>query len=302
MNLDGVLFFPVTAFAADGHVDAGLTAEHVRRGLAEGAGAVFASCGTGEFHALSALEVGNVAAAAVAAVEGQVPVFSGAGGPTGHAVECARHAQEAGADGILLLPPYLVAHTVSGTLRYIDAVLAATTLPVVVYHRASAMLTADAARRLASDPRIVGIKDGVGDVGLAHEIVRAVRGAGRSDLAFFNGLPTAEVSQLAYRALGISLYSSAAFAMAPRVARAFYDAYLARDDDRCTRLLDSFYLPLVRLRDQSPGFAIALIKAGVRLGGLPVGPVRAPLVDPNAEQLGELERILSAGRELVESW
>ena len=55
------------------------------------------------------------------------------------------------------------------------------------------------------------------------------------------------------------------------------------------------------LRDQVPGYAVSLIKAGVRLGGLPVGGVRAPLVDPTPEQEAALADLLARGRELVGS-
>ena len=48
-----------------------------------------------------------------------------------------------------------------------------------------------------------------------------------------------------------------------------------------------------------PGFGVSLIKAGLRLGGLPVGPVRPPLVDPTEEQLVQLKSILAKGYELA---
>jgi 5-dehydro-4-deoxyglucarate dehydratase len=69
--------------------------------------------------------------------------------------------------------------------------------------------------------------------------------------------------------------------------------------DRRHALLEGFYAPLVRLRDQTTGFGVSLIKAGLRLGGLPVGPVRAPLVDPTEEQLVQLKSILAKGYELA---
>lgn len=299
MRFDGVLFFPVTAFAADGTVDTGLTAEHIRSRLDHRPGGVFAACGTGEFHALAADEVATVVRTAVRTVDGRVPVVGGAGGPLGHAIACARAAADAGADAVLLLPPYLVGHGVEGTIAYVEAVLAASTLPVIVYHRGSARLTADAASRLAENPRVIGFKDGVGDIGVAQEIVRAIAASDRDDISFFNGLLTAELSQPAYRAIGIPLYSSAAFAMAPEVAGAYYDAYASGDEERRTRILDRFYLPLVRLRDRAPGYAVSLIKAGVRLGGLPVGGVRPPLTDPTPDEVRELERILAIGADLV---
>ncbi|MDI2036695.1 5-dehydro-4-deoxyglucarate dehydratase [Paenarthrobacter nitroguajacolicus] len=301
MNFDGVLFFPVTPFAEDGSVDVALLKEHITSRLPFGPGGVFPACGTGEFHALSLDEIRTVVTAAVEAVAGAVPVVSGAGGPLGHALAAAKVAEEAGADALLVLPPYLVTGPTDGVVAYVEAIAAASSLPVIVYHRGTAKFTAEAITRLTANPKVVGFKDGIGDVGLAQEIVSAINASGRTDFALFNGLLTAELTQGAYRGLGIPLYSSAAFAMAPEIAKAYYDAYVAGDEERRHALLEGFYAPLVRLRDQTPGFGVSLIKAGLRLAGLPVGPVRPPLVDPTEEQLLELKAILAKGHELAGS-
>ncbi|UKA49085.1 5-dehydro-4-deoxyglucarate dehydratase [Arthrobacter sp. FW305-123] len=301
MNFDGVLFFPVTPFAEDGTVDVALLKEHITSRLPFGPGGVFPACGTGEFHALSLEEIRTVVTAAVEAVAGAVPVVSGAGGPLGHAIAAAKAAEEAGADALLVLPPYLVTGPTDGVVAYVEAIAAASSLPVIVYHRGTAKFTAEAITRLTANPKVVGFKDGIGDVGLAQEIVSAINASGRTDFALFNGLLTAELTQGAYRGLGIPLYSSAAFAMAPEIAKAYYDAYVSGDEERRHVLLEGFYAPLVRLRDQTPGFGVSLIKAGLRLAGLPVGPVRPPLVDPSEEQLLELKSILAKGHELAGS-
>lgn len=294
--LDGILFFPVTPFAADGTVETGVLAEHVRRGLASGPGGVFAACGTGEFHALSPEEYDTVARTAVKATDGRVPVFTGAGGPLPTAVRLARLARDAGADGLLLMPPYLVDSPPSGLVAYVEAVVAATDLPVIVYQRGNARFDPAAAAAVASLSNVIGFKDGLGDLDLLAQIVLAVRD--RLDgkpFQFFNGMPTAEVTVPAYRGIGVSLYSSAAFCFAPEVSLAFYRALSSGDSSALERLLSVFFHPLSRLRRQVPGYAVSLVKAGVRLRGLDVGGVRAPLVDPYPPHLDELRRILDAG-------
>lgn len=296
---DGPLFFPVTPFDTDGAVDHGLLREHVSRGVAATPGGIFPACGTGEFHALSVTEALDVVGTTVDAVSGAVPVIAGVGGPVGQAVESMKAVADAGADGVLLLPPYLVGGTTEGLVRYVEAVAAAAPLSVIVYHRGTAKFDAASfARIVANNPNVVGFKDGIGDIALAQQIVLEAR-AVRDDLLFFNGLLTAEASQAAYRAIGIPLYSSAVFAMAPEIARAFYTAYWADDTAAREELLAKFYLPLVRLRDTTPGYAVSLIKAGLRQGGLAVGSVRAPLVDPTAEHDARLAELLAIGRELV---
>ena len=296
---DGILFFPVTPFATNDTVDLELVEQHVATGLAHGAGGIFPSCGTGELHALSLAESTAVVRATTAEVNGAVPVIAGTGVSIATATAQARAAEEAGADGLLVLPPYLVGGPIAGLVAYVEQVAAASALPVIVYHRGNAQFSADAMARLAQNPKVIGVKDGTGDVGVAQEIVLAVT-AERSDFLFFNGLLTAELSQGAYRGIGIPLYSSAAFAMAPTVARGYYDAYVAHDEPVRLRFLREFYQPLVHLRDETPGFGVSLIKAGLRLSGLPVGSVRAPLIDPTPAQERELARILEAGHRLVD--
>lgn len=298
LALDGLLFFPVTPFDRDGEVDGDLLAAHLESRLDAAPGAVFAACGTGEFHALAPAEVAAVTSRTVDVVGGRVPVIAGVGGPVASATALAREAAAAGADGLLILPPYLVSGPPAGTVAYVDAITRASDLPVIVYHRGTSALTPDAARELARNPRVAGFKDGIGDVGVIQSIVRAVAEV-RDDVQFFNGLLTAELTQGAYRGLGVPLYSSAAFAMHPGVANAYYRAYASGDERARLDLLDSFFRPLVALRDEAPGFGVSLIKAGIRLRGLDVGPVRAPLVDPDPRQLAVLADLLDHADSLV---
>jgi 5-dehydro-4-deoxyglucarate dehydratase len=299
MNLDGVLFFPVTPFDETGAVAHDVLRKHVASAMEYKPGAVFAACGTGEFHALSAGEASAVTETVKDVVGSAVPVFTGVGGSLGQAIEGVRRAVYAGIDAALLLPPYLVTGPSAGLRDYALAVANASELPIVLYHRGTARYTADQVAELSRHPNIIGFKDGTGDIGLAQEIVVKVKATGNDDFLFFNGLLTAELSQGAYRGIGMPLYSSAAFAMAPRIATAYYDAYIAGDEGRRQQILEGFYLPLVALRDQTPGFGVSLVKAGLRLSGLAVGSVRAPLTDPTPVQLEELSRILEQGNGLL---
>ncbi|MBB4716927.1 5-dehydro-4-deoxyglucarate dehydratase [Streptomyces luteogriseus] len=300
MKFHGVLFFPVTPFAADGSLDEERLARHIESGVAAGAGGVFVACGTGEFHALSAEEIERATRVAVTTTAGRVPVLAAAGGPTPVARDQAARVERAGADGILLLPPYLVSAPQQGLVRYVEEVIAATDLPVVFYQRGTARLTAETAAEIAALPGVVGLKDGIGDIERMHRIVRAVRAVpGTEDFQFFNGLPTAEMTAPAYKGVGVDLYSSAVFAFAPEIALAFHRALAEDDDALVSRLLDEFYGPLVALRDEVPGYAVSLVKAGVTLRGLDVGGVRAPLLDPTPEHVARLSKLLDQGLEVV---
>ncbi|MBV7695116.1 5-dehydro-4-deoxyglucarate dehydratase [Streptomyces sp. TRM70350] len=296
----GPLFFPVTAYAPDGclHLDA--YRAHVRRGVEAGAAAVFACCGTGEFHALTPEEFEVCVAAAVEEAAGRVPVVAGAGYGTALAVHYARLAERAGADGLLAMPPYLVHAGQEGLLRHYREFASATALPVIVYQRDNAVFTPETVVDLARTDGIIGLKDGLGDLDLMQRTVSAVRTEAPGDFLHFNGLPTAEQTQLAYRAIGVPLYSSAVFCFAPEIALAFHSALDAGDGHTVRRLLDGFYRPFVELRARGRGYAVSLVKAGVRLRGLDVGEVRPPLHEPSEDHVKQLAQVIERGYALLE--
>ncbi len=294
MRLQGLLSFPLTPFTADDEVDLSAFADHLEQQIKHEPSALFVACGTGEFTALSTEEYRRVVDAAVRVAAGRLPVVAGCGGGPKMAREFARLAADAGADGLLLLPPYLVSSTPDGLVRHIGYVAASTELPVVVYQRANAVLNPAAAVALLDVPHVVGLKDGIGDVDAMLRLVTAIRTSGHAralEFGFLNGLPTAELSVQAYQAIGVDSYSSAVLCFAPDIATAFYRAVCDGDQGRVSLLLKEFYLPFAALRDRVPGYAVSLVKAGAGLGH-----VRPPLVDAAPSHVDELRRILERAR------
>jgi len=97
-RLDGLLFFPVTAFDSGGAVNLDAYRQHVKTRLAAGPGAIFACCGTGEFFSLGLAEYADCVRVAVQEAAGRVPVVAGVGYGVPLATEFGRAAAEAGAD------------------------------------------------------------------------------------------------------------------------------------------------------------------------------------------------------------
>ncbi|MCY0928882.1 5-dehydro-4-deoxyglucarate dehydratase [Streptomyces sp. H27-H1] len=299
MRLHGLLSFPLTPFTADDKVDLTVFAAHLEQQIAAGPAGLFVACGTGEFTALSQDEYRDVVVTAVRVADGRLPVVAGCGGGPRLAHEFATAAAECGADGLLLLPPYLISSTPAGLVEHIRYVARATSLPVTVYQRANAVLDPSAAIALLDIPTVTGIKDGLGDVDAMLRLVTAVRTSGHpraEEFGFLNGLPTAELSVQAYEAIGVESYSSAVLCFAPDIATAFHRAVRAGNKEAVRTLLTAFYLPFVDLRDEAPGYAVALVKAGARLAGLDVGSVRPPLVDATPAHQRRLGDIIARGR------
>ncbi|MGI5371831.1 5-dehydro-4-deoxyglucarate dehydratase [Streptomyces iakyrus] len=292
---DGVLSFPLTTFREDGRLDLDAYRAYLTDRLATAPGAVFPACGTGEFFSLDEDEYRAVVEATVEIADGRLPVVAGIGYGWAQAARFARIAEEAGADALLVLPHYLVAAPQDGLVAQLEHIAARTRLPLIAYQRGQVAFTAESLKRIADIPNVVGLKDGHSDLDRLQRLTLAAP----EDFLFFNGASTAEIQARAYATVGVPAYSSAVHAFAPEIANPFFTALKDGDDTVVTTLLREFYVPLVELRDRVPGYAVSLVKAAARLRGLPVGPVRAPLADPSAADLADLEKVLDHGLSLV---
>ncbi|MFG2726464.1 5-dehydro-4-deoxyglucarate dehydratase [Streptomyces canus] len=293
----GVLSFPLTSFHDDGTLDPDGFRAHVAAQIATGPGALFPACGTGEFFSLDEDEYRQVVTIAVEEAGGLLPVVAGIGYGWAQAVRFARIAEEAGADALLVLPHYLVAAPQDGLVAQLEQIAARTRLPLIAYQRGQVAFGMDAFKRVAEIPGVIGLKDGHSDLDRLQRLTLAAP----EGFLFFNGASTAEIQARAYATVGVPAYSSAVHAFAPEIANAFFTALRdgAEGDGTVGKLLRDFYVPLVELRDRVPGYAVSLVKAAARLRGRPVGPVRAPLTDPSAADLADLERLLASGLDLV---
>ncbi len=287
----GLLSFPLTDFTADGEFQPQTYASRLEWLMPYGATALFVAGGTGEFFSLTAQDYAAVVQTAVQTCQGRVPIIAGTGGPTRQAIALAQTAEKIGAQGLLLLPHYLTEASQEGLAAHIEAVCRSVSLGLVVYNRGACRLQPATLARLAERcPNLIGFKDGIGEI----ELMVGIRRKLGDRLTYLGGLPTAEVYAAAYKALGVPVYSSAIFNFIPKTAVQFYEALAANDDATMGRLLDTFFLPYLEIRNRRPGYAVSIIKAGARLVGRSAGPVRPPLVDLTAEEDARLGELIAA--------
>jgi 5-dehydro-4-deoxyglucarate dehydratase len=162
--------------------------------------------------------------------------------------------------------------------------------PTAKASRGICRLQPDALARLADEcPNLIGFKDGIGDL----ELLVAIRRKLGDRLAFLGGLPTAEFFAAPYKAAGVPVYSSAVFNFIPRMAMDFYRAIVADDSATVNRLLDEFFMPYAAIRNRRAGYAVSIVKAGVRLVGRDAGPVRSPLSDLTEDEEGMLGPLIA---------
>lgn len=288
----GLLSFPVAHFDSNLSLDHESYQRHIEYLSGYDAAALFSAGGTGEFFSLTPAEIIATLRAAKEAA-GDMPIISGCGFGTPIAVEIAREAEKAGADGLLLLPNYLITGPQEGLYQHVKTVCQSTGIGVIVYNRANTMLTPDTVRRLADDcPNLIGFKDGSGKLDVVREITATM-----SDRLFtLGGMPTHELFAEAYNAAGVSTYSSAVFNFMPELALKFYNAMQANDKATMEQILVDFFFPFARIRDRQSGYPVSIIKAGSRLIGMDCGRVRPPLTDLTGEEMGMLEALIEKSK------
>lgn len=285
----GLLSFPVTHFTATNAFDETAYRQHIGWLLEHNPVGLFAAGGTGEFFSLTLGEYSRVVRAAVEENAGRVPMLAGCGYGTAMAIEFAQAAEAAGADALLLLPPYLVNSEQSGMIAHVEAVCAATKLGVIVYNRDNFILNEDSLEQICRRcPNLIGFKDGVGDI----EMMTRVFARMGERLVYVGGLPTAETFALPYLEMGVTTYSSAIFNFIPNFANTFYAAVRQRDRETVYRMLKEFVLPYIAIRNRRKGYAVSIVKAGMKAVGRSAGPVRSPLVDLGAEEFASLQALI----------
>lgn len=181
---DGIYTALVTPFK-DGHVDRAAWERLVERQVAAGvAGLVPAGC-TGEAATLDATEREYLVRSCVEAAAGRCAVVAGAGtNATASTIATTRAVAEWGADAAMLITPYYNKPQQHGLLAHYRAVAAAVEIPLVLYNvpgRTACNLLPETAAALATDPRIVAIKEASGDL---DQIERAIA---RCDAKVFSG-------------------------------------------------------------------------------------------------------------------
>src|SRR5215468_3744577 len=141
-GLAGAIAFPITPFRADGSVDLkGVRANAEWLPVGDHIAAIVAPSGTGEFFGLSPDECAAVTRATVEAVNHRVPVIAGVGINASIGADLARRAEAAGADGILIMPPYYALPDAHGLVAYCQEIAEATRLGVMPYARDAAAFT-----------------------------------------------------------------------------------------------------------------------------------------------------------------
>ncbi len=245
---------------------------------------------TGESPTLSHDEHRRVVEICIDEAAGRAPVLAGAGSNnTAEAVDLARHAEKAGADGVLVVTPYYNKPNQEGLYQHFKAIDAAIGIPIVIYNippRSVIDMSVDTMKRCYELKNVVGVKDATGNIGRIS-LQRQAMGA---DFLQFSGDDITALSCMAAGAHGcISVVSN----VAPKLCAELQEACLAGDYSRALVVQDRL-VPLHAATFLEAGVTGA--KSGLSVLNRMSDEVRLPLVpSTDATKIAIREAMVHAG-------
>jgi len=245
---------------------------------------------TGEFAALREEERLSVAEITVDEVKGKVPVVVGtASVSTRKTIEYSQFAQNAGADGVMVVPPYYCHPNDKEIFSHYKALSENIDIPIVIYNNPSTSgvdMQPSLVARLAEFDRISYIKESSGDMTRVAQLMRLCG----DKINIFCGCDTLAMEMFA---IGVTGWIAPAANMLPQLCVELFElAAVQKDIDKAKKLYFRL-LPLLTMFE-STGQYVQLTKAGMDILGRPVGIPRLPLQPPTEQARQKLNEILDS--------
>lgn len=264
----------VTPFHADGSVNYEKLAELVEEQIAGGTDAIIACGTTGEAATMSEEEHMDVIRFIIKAVNHRIPVIAGTGSNcTATAIDLSKQAEEAGAEGVLLVTPYYNKATQGGLIQHYEAVAGAISLPCILYNvpsRTGVTIQPETMAYLYQHvENIVGVKDATGNISMITKLMSLVD----ENFLLYSGDDDQIVPLLSVGGSGvISVLSNVAPHETHEICRKWFDG-----DIKGAREAQFKAYPLIKalFAEVNP----IPVKAALNLMGKNVGSLRLPLTE-----------------------
>jgi len=288
-KLLGVVVPLGTPFTEDESVDLdslkGIVRFIIDKGIKLGSGALIPNGSTGQCMVLTVEEKMAITEAVMEVANGEVPVMVGCNSPhTADVIKLCKHAEECGADGVMVIPPYYGPPTEEIVLNHFKAINNATNLPIMVYNNPSVVgvdLSPETILKLSKLENVRALKDISTNLTKVEKTVRLVG----EDLIFING--SSEWFEPEGYCMGMEGFISTIANWLPEYPLALWQAMVKGDFDKAREISRKHgkIRDLVSYVGQA-GEYFAMMTEMWKIRGLDGGTTRTPL--PN--KLNEVNR------------
>ncbi|RSX53299.1 dihydrodipicolinate synthase [Bifidobacterium goeldii] len=293
-QFEGVFCPSITIAKADGSLDEQLWGRHLDHLIEAGINGVLLFGSIGEFYAYTLEWKIKAVDFAIRHVAGRTKVLVGVGGTNmDEVIAFARHAEQAGADGLVVVSPYYFGPSDAAAERYFGRVADAVSMPVLLYNfparTGSDLNPALVASLAAKHANIVGIKDTVDTISHTRKVIAAVRKV-NPDFSVLSGFDEYYVPN---RIAGGNGVLCGLTNVEPETFAAMHRAW--QNGDEATAIMHARRIStLMAVYDQADLF-IGAIKEAVRIQGLPIDvTIREPHVALTDEQRAAIADLLAS--------
>ena len=291
----GIFPAALTMFDKDGNLDEKATARHWEWLIGQGVDGLVIAGTSGEFIALENHERIRLFRLAKDVAAGRVPLIFGSGHySTKFTIEMSLEAQRTGADAVIVILPYYQKPYKPAVIRHYRDLRAAIDLPVMLYNNPANTACVDLNPRdiaqLVEEDVLHMVKSTYETVVPVHDLSYLVG----DRMAIFYGSFQAALEAFAAGAHG---WISGVLNVAPKAARAMYEAVVLENDARRGLEIWKRILPIVHLythQQVGPVSDLATYRSILNFWGLEGGYSRSPFYPLNAEQESRLRALLEA--------
>ena len=273
----------ITPFNNDGSINYDAFKKMVDDQIAAGTAAIVVAGTTGEASTIDDAEQIKLIKFCVDTVNKRVPVIAGAGSnDTAHAIELAKLAEEAGADGLLIVTPYYNKTTQKGLVKHYTAIAESVNIPIIVYSvagRTGLNITPATVKELSKVKNIVAIKEASGDL---SQIAKIAEMCG-DDIDIYSGNDDQTLPILSIGGKGvISVLAN----VMPKEVSQMCDKFFKGDIEGSRKIFfDTLKLANTLFIETNP----IPVKTACNLMGMNAGPLKAPLYDMEPANLEALK-------------
>jgi 4-hydroxy-tetrahydrodipicolinate synthase len=288
-DIEGVIAAIVTPFNKAADLDTEGLRRLTRFLLDNGVHGIMTTGGNGEFPHLLREEKRLVTETVVEEVKGTVPVIAGtAACGTRETQQLSNDAKEAGADAVIVTPPYYYKLPEESIYRHFQLLTGAVDIPIIVYNNplyTGHNLSPQLIDTLAELKGIIGLKQSNSDFG---QLVETIRRSG-AKISICTGIDSQFYPSLCAGARGI--FSTAACVIPSHMVQIFNLCQSGKHTDAFKLHLKVQELNC--LLEYDPGY-VSPCKEALGMLGLPGGPVREPLPELNQMERDALKGVLRA--------
>lgn len=288
MKIKGIITAMVTPFDKNQEINSLATKQLVNKLIDAGVDGIFILGTNGEFHLLTNDEKVAFAKLVIKEVNKRVPVYVGTGGnSTREVIVLSKQMEALGADVLSIITPFFLVPTQEEVIQHYKAVAESVQIPTILYNipkNTGMNLEWDTVAALAKVKNIAGIKDSSGKIENIQGYIEATKD---EDFCVLVGSDSLILKALRIGAAGAIAGTSNLLA---ELDVSIYNNFLKGDMKAAQKAQEDINVLRAVLK---LGAVPSILKKAVELSGIPVGPARLPVSEPNEESIEKIKEMLN---------